>query len=211
MSLAALQAGLSRCSSPPRDPDRVRSLILTGTALDLFPPDHITAAVRERVSVLEAQGAEAAYETHPNGAVTSMEELWRKKDAEARGHPEEFLKFQRRLTTRAEGLPRAVRVRLFATELRNLQAYLDLSLATYAQRIVAPALVLHGSDDHVVPLSWGEALGRAIPRAEWVVVPGTRHAFGPMNVYGNERSRLSASRARAGRIVRVGVVVRSHL
>ncbi len=85
-------------------PDRVRSLILTGTALNLFPPDPITAAVRERVSVLETLGPEAAYETRPADVVASMEELWRKEDAERRGHLEEFVEFQRLLAARAEAL-----------------------------------------------------------------------------------------------------------
>ncbi len=101
-------------------PDRLRSLILTGTALDLFPPDAITAAVRKRVSVLQTQGPEAAYETRPDGVIASMEELWRKDDAERRGHPEEFLEFQHRLAARAEAILREDRIRLFAAEPRNL-------------------------------------------------------------------------------------------
>jgi pimeloyl-ACP methyl ester carboxylesterase len=158
-------------------PDRVGSLILTGTALDLFPPDHITAAVRERVGVLETLGPEAAYETRPADVVASMEELWRKDDAERRGHPEEFVEFRRRLAARAEAIPYKERVQLFAAELRNLAAYLDLDLRSWARQITAPTLVLHGGADYIVPVAWGERLVRAIPTAQWTVVPSAGHGL----------------------------------
>lgn len=158
-------------------PDRIRSMILTGTALDLFPPDPITHVVRERIAVLESQGPDAAYETRPPGIVGSMEELWRKDDAERRGHPEEFVDFRRQLAERADAMPREARIQLFVTELRNLAAYLDLDLGSYARQVAAPTLVLHGGDDYVVPVSWGEALARAIPSARYTVVPGAGHGL----------------------------------
>ncbi len=158
-------------------PDRVRSLILTGTALDLFPPDQITATVRERISALATLGPEAAYETRPADVMASMEELWRKDDAERRGHPEEFVEFRRRLGARAEAMPRRECIQLFAAELRNLAAYLDLDLRLWAQQVTAPTLVLHGGIDYVVPVTRGDELARAIPAAQWTVVPGAGHGL----------------------------------
>ncbi len=46
-----------------------------------------------------------------------------------------------------------------------------------ARDIEAPVLVLHGSEDYVVPVAWGQALAQAIPGARFVVVPGAGHGL----------------------------------
>ncbi len=42
--------------------------------------------------------------------------------------------------------------------------------------ISQPVLVLHGERDHVAPLGAGEHLGRSLPNAELIVIPGAAHA-----------------------------------
>jgi pimeloyl-ACP methyl ester carboxylesterase len=74
-------------------PDRIRSMILTGTALNLFPPDPITKVVRECIAVLENKGPDAAYETRPPDIVGSMEELWRKMTPNDEGTRKSLLTF----------------------------------------------------------------------------------------------------------------------
>ena len=39
-----------------------------------------------------------------------------------------------------------------------------------------PVLIVHGADDHLVPVWLGEELARELPMAQMVVVPGVRHA-----------------------------------
>jgi pimeloyl-ACP methyl ester carboxylesterase len=39
-----------------------------------------------------------------------------------------------------------------------------------------PVLLVHGADDHLVPVWLGEELARELPMAQMVVVPGARHA-----------------------------------
>jgi 3-oxoadipate enol-lactonase len=41
----------------------------------------------------------------------------------------------------------------------------------------SPTLIIHGSDDRVVPLRYGEELARLIPAAELVVLPGAGHMY----------------------------------
>ena len=41
----------------------------------------------------------------------------------------------------------------------------------------SPTLVIHGSDDRVVPLRYGEELARLIPGADLVVLPGAGHMY----------------------------------
>ena len=43
--------------------------------------------------------------------------------------------------------------------------------------VKAPALVLHGKDDPLVPLDGGEDTAKAIPNSEFIVVPGMAHDF----------------------------------
>jgi pimeloyl-ACP methyl ester carboxylesterase len=45
--------------------------------------------------------------------------------------------------------------------------------------ITAPTLVIHGTDDPLFPLAHGEALARAIPGAELLVIDGLGHEFPP--------------------------------
>jgi len=41
----------------------------------------------------------------------------------------------------------------------------------------SPTLIIHGSDDRLVPLRYGEELARLIPDAELVVLPGAGHMY----------------------------------
>lgn len=43
--------------------------------------------------------------------------------------------------------------------------------------IRSPTLVIHGSDDRLVPVRYGEELARLIPGAELVVLPGAGHMY----------------------------------
>ena len=40
-----------------------------------------------------------------------------------------------------------------------------------------PVLLVHGAEDHLVPVWLGEELARELPMAQMVVVPGARHAL----------------------------------
>jgi pimeloyl-ACP methyl ester carboxylesterase len=41
----------------------------------------------------------------------------------------------------------------------------------------SPTLIIHGTDDRVVPLRYGEELARLIPGADLVVLPGAGHMY----------------------------------
>ena len=42
--------------------------------------------------------------------------------------------------------------------------------------IHVPALVIHGTDDIAITLDRARAMAKALPRAQWVEVPGAGHA-----------------------------------
>jgi fermentation-respiration switch protein FrsA (DUF1100 family) len=44
-----------------------------------------------------------------------------------------------------------------------------------AARVTAPALILHGTDDEVVPYAMGQRLAAALPHARLVTIAGGHH------------------------------------
>ena len=55
----------------------------------------------------------------------------------------------------------------------------DFGRAAQLHRITAPTLVIHGSDDPLVPIACGEDTARRIPGARMVSIPGMGHDLPP--------------------------------
>lgn len=160
-----------------RYPQRVRSLTLAGTSIDLFPVgDPVSNLIRQLITVLEKEGAEAAFAQRPAGVETSLEPLWVVDEMRARGRYTEYLEREQRLARQVQTMSTTERALYFAIELRSMQAYMRDDLHLYARQITCPTLVLHGSDDREVPLAWGQALAEMIPTARMHVIPGGGHS-----------------------------------
>jgi len=159
-------------------PERVRSLVLVGTAPDLFPlGEPGSDTVRRHLALLDRVGAEAAFEQRPPEVEVTFNELWDHVEAAARGTLDEYLERQQAWRERARQLPRAQRVHYYMTELRSMAAYIDADVRSYAERITVPTQVIHGSNDRMVPVAWAEELARAIPSAQFMLVEGGPHSL----------------------------------
>jgi pimeloyl-ACP methyl ester carboxylesterase len=159
-------------------PRRVRSLVLVGTALDLFPAGEPgSETVRQQLALLERVGAEAAFEQRPPEVEVTFAELWDQREAEARGALAEYLERQRQWREKAQQLPKARRVHYYATELQSMGAYIEADIRAYAERVTVPTLVIHGTRDQLVLLAWAEELARAIPAAQLTVIEGGSHSL----------------------------------
>lgn len=157
-------------------PQRVRSLTLAGTGLELFPQgDGVSDTIREQIATLEVQGSEAAFDSRPAGVEAWLETLWRREEAEANGTLGVFLESERLLSAKAQKIPRDVRVHYYAAELHNINAYIDADVAGFARRVIGPVLVLHGDADRIVPASSSEQLAGAIASAELLLIPKVGH------------------------------------
>lgn len=170
-------------------PNRTRSLTLAGTSIDLFPADDpISNLIRQSITILENEGAEAAFAQRPANVETSLEPLWVVNEMRARGRYEEFLKREERLKQKVQTMPEAERARYFAAELRSMQAYMQAftrgDLQTWARQVECPTLVLHGSDDREVPLAWGEPLAALVPTARMHIIQGGGHSLVHRSVEG---------------------------
>ena len=155
---------------------RVRSLTLVGTGLELFPHgDPVSDTIRGQIATLERAGPDAAFDGRPTGVEARLETLWRREEAEANGWLDVFLEEERQLSDGARKVPRDVRVHYYSAELRNISAYMDADVASFAARVAGPVLVLHGDADATVPLVSGELLAQAIPSAELRVLSRVGH------------------------------------
>ena len=155
--------------------DRVRSLCFaaTGPAL-IFADEPAAGTLGAQLELLERLGYDVAWQHRPDGHDASFEGLWRTREAEARGTLRELRAEEAWLARRASETPAKTRARYHRAELRNLAAY-ERDVTALAQTIEAPALVLHGDEDRVVPVALGEALARALPNAELLIVRGGFH------------------------------------
>src|SRR5205814_175495 len=113
-------------------PKRLRSLVLVGTAIDLFPAGEPGSdEVRRQLVVLARDGAEAAFDQRPAGVEVSFNELWDEPEAVARGALEAYHAAVQRRRDLAQSLPKTTRVHYYATELRSMEAYLSTGLGAY--------------------------------------------------------------------------------
>jgi 3-oxoadipate enol-lactonase len=159
-------------------PERVRSLVLAGTGLRLFPAgDPASALIRQQIERLERAGPHAAFEQRPAGVEVSLEALWEPEEEAARGTLGEYLARQQALAARARLLPKEERIRYYEIELLSMRAYLDVDMAAYARQVTTPTLVIQGSNDKVVPPEWAEEIARAIPAAQYYLVSAGSHSL----------------------------------
>jgi len=160
-------------------PERVRSLTLAGTGLNLWSEqsDPVTKIVREQVAVLQRAGAEAAFARRPARVETSFEILWRPDEADTRGWLDEYMERESRRTQLAAQLPTRERAHYYAVELASIGAYMEHDVRVDAAKISAPTLVLHGSDDREVPVRFGQEIVRTVPGAVLQVVQGGGHSL----------------------------------
>jgi pimeloyl-ACP methyl ester carboxylesterase len=52
------------------------------------------------------------------------------------------------------------------------ERYASLALAP---TVTAPALVIHGAQDRIIPASQGERVAAALPNSRWLAIPGAGH------------------------------------
>ena len=158
--------------------DRVSSLMLVGTGLDLFPnDDEGTVIARSAIVALQREGPVSAFRNRPDGVETSFEYVWAKAEAADQGALDSFLEDQRAKAKNAAEYSEEERVKYYAAELMSIAAYMDIDLRSYAGRITCPTVVLHGRNDLTVPLPWAEELTNAIPSATLRVLDDEAHGL----------------------------------
>ncbi len=140
------------------EPARVRSLVLIGTGAG--GPDRVPRPAHVREIFAEAMGM-----PHEQFGRVTMPYTFAPGWVES--HPDEFEEI---LATRLER----------PTSYEALEAHVEACYRFYEQaspveRITAPALVVHGDQDVIVPVENGRKLAARLPNAEYVELAGRGH------------------------------------
>ena len=169
-------------------PERVRGLVLVGTALDLFPRGESGSdLVREHLAILERDGPDAAFDQRPPTVEVTWGEVWDEPEAVARGTLEAYRARRQHWREQAQAFRRGQRVHFYVTELRNMGAYIDVDLRSLTRAIRAPTLVIQGDNDQMVPLAWAKELASATPNAHLEVIAGGSHTLMARSAEARER------------------------
>ena len=156
-------------------PERVKTLVLAGTATNLWPEeDPITRIVREQLKTLEERGAAAAWESRPEGVELSLDVLWEREEMAERGVLREY---EDRIAQTLKKCSLQDRVIWYQIQLQAIAAYLDRDLTGKCARITAPTHVVHGSKDREVPVDWGRDLAAKIPGATFRMYSDESHSL----------------------------------
>ena len=146
--------------------DRVKTLVLAGTGVDLFPAeDPVTTIAREQVKSLEERGPEAAWSNRPDGVELTIAVLWEREEMKERGVLDEYEERMLGLSGKASLMSRSERIEWYTTELLALDAYIDADVTDHCARLKVPTLVVHGERDREVPVQWGRGLASKISGA----------------------------------------------
>jgi len=159
-------------------PSRVQSLVLCGTALDLFPPDDkATQAILVYMEAVDRDHPDAILNQRPKGTEASLDALWEPEEAEVRGDSDTYQSRLARLVEQAKALPLEERRRYYDIELQAIRAYMQVDLRPCASHIACPAMVVHGENDRTVPVAWGKELAKALSGSRLEVIAGGSHGL----------------------------------
>jgi 3-oxoadipate enol-lactonase/4-carboxymuconolactone decarboxylase len=171
--------GLTAQAFALRYPDRLRRLILLGTAPSLPPPEFWA----ERAALVRREGMSPVIGTLLPRWFTAP---W------LAGDPPEVT---------------AIRDAFLALDPRGYarccEAIADADFGRELGSIAAPTLVIAGADDPVTPPASGEALRQGIPGAELVVMPNAAHLF-PVERPVETAARIAAFLSAGERMLRAG-------
>ncbi|MDE2889336.1 MAG: alpha/beta hydrolase [Gemmatimonadota bacterium] len=166
-----------------RFPERVRTMVLAGTAAHLWPDeDPVACIVKRQLEILYKQGAAAAWKRRPEGVELSLDVLWEREEMEERGTLAEYEARVSRLVAKSSLEDREA---WYGTQLRSIDAYIDRDLSVECERVRAPTLVVHGARDREVPVDWGRDLAAKVPGADFRLYKDEPHSI----VHGSRRVR----------------------
>ena len=166
-----------------RFPERVKTLVLAGTASHLWPDDDpVTRLVKEQLEILYKQGAAVAWERRPEGVELSLDVLWEREEMAERGS---LVEYEARVNGLVAKSGLEDREAWYETQLRSIDAYIDKDLSVECERVRAPTLVVHGARDREVPVDWGRDLAAKVPGAEFRLYRDEPHSI----VHGSRRVR----------------------
>ena len=153
------EAGPVTMSLAERHPDRVLGLILYATVARVTPAPHYLWELREEIAAGWTRFSEVEVTGWGHGAsVDKVAPSLAQSEAGRRAWA---------IFERASGSPASIATRIAALA--------ELDACELLPRVRVPTLVLHRTDDGLVPVHHGRFIAAAIPGAEYVELPGRDH------------------------------------
>lgn len=155
-------------------PEATASLVITDSAPWLSLDEELRDKLRERIGLLNEQGAEAAYAARATAGTVGLNLFVGRpvRSEEERRSTEERME---RIRAQLREMPREQRIAKYAGELRNYSAYVDWDATPRLKDLKPPTLVLYGTEDSVFPSPGFSTMTQLIPNVEYKAFEGAEH------------------------------------
>lgn len=152
--------------------DRVAALVVTDAAPWFSQDVDLVRRLRERIALLEREGADAAYAARKTDGAVGLQLFSRPSAAPADPRRTALLA---EVQNALRSVTREERVAMYAAELRTYAAYLDFDARPVLDRVAVPIFIAYGTDDGIFPDNDWAQVASAIPSATVRPVEGGNH------------------------------------
>ena len=156
-------------------PAAAASLVVAESAPWLSRDPGLLARLRERIAILERDGAEAAYEARRTAGTVGLDLFAATRPAQDAA--ESQARDERRAAIQAQlsQVPREERIAKYAGELRTYAAYIDFDATSRFGELAMPVLIPYGTGDTVFPGAGWERLAEGRPNVVYRPYEGVEH------------------------------------
>lgn len=156
-------------------PEVVAGLVVAESATRLSQDETLLAGLRDRVALLERDGAVAAYEARRTSGTVGLNIFAAERPALTDEETREREQRRAELQAQLAQVPREERIAKYAGELRNYSAYTDWDATPRLGELTMPTLLVFGTADTVFPQANWEALIAGRPNFTYVPIEGADH------------------------------------
>jgi len=146
-------------------PEATASLVVTDSAPWLSQDEELINKLRERIRILNEEGAEAAYQARATAGTVGLN-LFVGRPARSEEEKRSREEAMERVRAQLKSIPREERIAKYASELHNYSAYVDWDATPQLKDMKPPTLILYGTEDSVFPAPGSRSMIQLIPNVE---------------------------------------------
>ncbi len=158
-------------------PAAAAALVVADSAPWLSRDADLRAKLRERIDLLQREGAQAAYAARRESGTVGLNLFAAARPAQSEAEQEARDAQRSRIQAQLAKIPREERIAKYAGELRTYEAYLGFDGSARLDALSSPTLIVYGTADTVFPAAgWAEAAA-ANPMITYHPVEGAEHGL----------------------------------
>lgn len=158
-----------------RHPEAAASIVVTESAPWLSRDLELLRRLRERIALMESEGAESAYEARREGGTVGLNLFAATRPAQSPEEQEARDRNRDAIRAQLAAIPREERIAKYAGELRTYSAYVDWDATDRFAGLRVPALVVYGTGDTVFPDAGWDRLCEDMPNVTYFELEGAEH------------------------------------